>query len=234
MNDLVSLLWTGTLETLYMTFFSTLFAYIVGLPLGVVLVITARDGIRPMPALNAVIGWIVNVGRSIPFVILMVAIIPFTRAIVGTVVGNTAAIVPLVVAAAPFVARLVESSLKEVDRGIVEASISMGATNFQIIWKVLLAEAIPSLIRGLSIATITILSYTAMAGAVGADGLGKLAISYGRNRWQTDILVSTVILLIVLVQVIQTILNLIARAVDKNSSGRESFKLLKRLTRFGK
>jgi len=234
MNDLVSLLWTGTLETLYMTFFSTLFAYIAGLPLGVVLVITARDGIRPMPALNAVIGWIVNVGRSIPFVILMVAIIPFTRAIVGTVVGNTAAIVPLVVAAAPFVARLVESSLKEVDRGIVEASISMGATNFQIIWKVLLAEAIPSLIRGLSIATITILSYTAMAGAVGADGLGKLAISYGRNRWQTDILVSTVILLIVLVQVIQTILNLIARAVDKNSSGRESFKLLKRLTRFGK
>jgi len=234
MNDLVSLLWTGTLETLYMTFFSTLFAYIVGLPLGVVLVITARDGIRPMPALNAVIGWIVNVGRSIPFVILMVAIIPFTRAIVGTVVGNTAAIVPLVVAAAPFVARLVESSLKEVDRGIVEASISMGATNFQIIWKVLLAEAIPSLIRGLSIATITILSYTAMAGAVGADGLGKLAISYGRNRWQTDVLVSTVILLIVLVQVIQTILNLIARAVDKNSSGGESFKLLKRLTRFGK
>jgi len=234
MNDLVSLLWTGTLETLYMTFFSTLFAYIVGLPLGVVLVITARDGIRPMPALNAVIGWIVNVGRSIPFVILMVAIIPFTRAIVGTVVGNTAAIVPLVVAAAPFVARLVESSLKEVDRGIVEASISMGATNFQIIWKVLLAEAIPSLIRGLSIATITILSYTAMAGAVGADGLGKLAISYGRNRWQTDILVSTVILLIVLVQVIQTILNLIARAVDKNSSGGEGFKLLKRLTRFGK
>ena len=169
----------GILETLYMTIVSTILAYVFGLPLGVLLVVSGKNGIKPMPTINVIISFIVNVFRSIPFLILLVAIIPFTRFIVGTMLGSTAAIVPLTVAAAPFVARLVETSLSEVDSGVVEAAESMGAGTWQIIRKVLLPEAKPSLINNATVATITILGYSAMAGFTGGGGLGDLATRYG-------------------------------------------------------
>lgn len=162
----------GTGATLYMTAASALFAYLIGLPLGVLMIVTAKGGIRPHPVLNSVLGWIINIGRSIPFIILIVALIPFTRLITGTSIGPTAAIVPLVIGAAPFVARMVETSLKEVDAKVVEAAQTMGATGWQIVWKVLLPESVPSLIRGTSISTITLIGYSAMAGTVGGGGSG--------------------------------------------------------------
>lgn len=217
MDNLFEILLDGTIQTLYMTFFATVFAYIIGLPLGVLVFITSKNSIMPMKKLNAVVGWFVNVGRSIPFIILMVALTPFTRLVAGKSFGSTAAIVPLVVAAAPFVARLIETSLSEVEVGMIEAATSMGATKFQIIYKVLLPEALPSIIRGLSISTITIMGYTAMAGAAGADGLGKIAISYGFHRYQFDVLMSALVVLIVLVQIIQMIFNLLSKNIDKRN-----------------
>ena len=216
--ETVKMLAEGVGDTLYMTLASTLFAYIFGMIMGVILVVCRPDGIRPCVSLYKVLDIVVNLTRSFPFLILMIAVIPFTRALVGTTIGNTATIVPLVISAAPFVARLIESSLLEVDRGIVEAAQSMGASTWQIIVKVLLPEATPSLINGSAIAATTILGYSAMSGAVGGGGLGKLAIMYGYNRYQTGIMFATVVLLIVIVQIFQEIGNRAAKRSDKRQS----------------
>ena len=205
----------GTWDTIVMTIVSTFFAYVIGVPLGVLLVVTAKDGLRPHRALNTVLGWIVNIGRSIPFIILLVAIIPFTRLVVGTSLGVPGAIVPLTVAAIPFVGRMVEQSLAEVDGGLVEAAQSFGANTWQIVVKVMLRESLPSLVRGASITVITLFGYTAMAGAVGAGGIGDIAIRYGYQRYQDDVMFATVIILIIMVQVIQTVCNLLVRVCDK-------------------
>jgi D-methionine transport system permease protein len=204
-STIVQMLLVGILETLYMTLFSTLFAYAIGLPLGILLVISAKDGIRPNPSLYKVLDIIVNVTRSIPFLILMVTVIPLTRLIVGTSLGSTATIVPLTLSAAPFIARMVESSLIEVDKGVIEAAHSMGASDRQIIFKVLLPEAVPALLNGATIAVTTILGYSATAGFLGGGGLGAIAINYGYYRYQTDIMLITVILLVLVVQVFQEI-----------------------------
>ena len=211
----LSLLGTGLWETLYMTLFSTLLSYIIGLPLGLILVVTDKSGIRPMVGLNAVLGFIVNFLRSVPFIILLVAVIPLTRFIVGTSLGSTATVVPLVIGAAPFVARMVESSIKEVDAGVIEAAQSMGATPMQIVMKVLLPESRPSLIVGSAIAITTILGYTAMAGFVGGGGLGTIAINYGYYRYQSDMMLVTVLILVVIVQLFQEIGMKLAKIGDR-------------------
>ena len=207
----------GTYETLLMTFASTIFAYVIGLPLGVIMVATDARGISPNKTVNTVLGTIINIGRSIPFVILIVAVIPLTRAIVGKAIGPVAAIVPLTIAAAPFVARMVETALQEVDPGVVEAAKTMGATNWQIAGKVLLPEAVPSLIRGFSITTITLIGYSAMAGAFGARGLGDIAIRYGHHRYQADVMWVTVVLIVVIVQAIQMAFEIAAKKIDKRN-----------------
>lgn len=212
---LTEMLLIGTWDTIYMTLISTLFSYIFGLPMGVILTVCRKDGLTPKPIVYNSLDIIVNLTRSFPFLILMIAVIPFTRLVVGTTIGNNATIVPLVLAAAPFVARLVESSLLEVDHGVIEAAQSMGASPYQIITKVLIPEATPSLINGSAVSAITILGYSAMAGAVGGGGLGKLAIMYGYNRYQTDIMIITVILLIIIVQAFQSIGNYLTRKSDK-------------------
>ncbi len=201
----LSMLVQGIGETLYMVLLSTFFAYVIGLPIGILLVTSAKDGIRPCEWLFKVLDVIVNITRSIPFLIFLVAILPFTRIVVGTTLGSTATIVPLTLSAAPFIARLVESSIKEVDVGVIEAAQSMGASSMQIIWKVMLPEAKPSLIVGSAIAITTILGYSAMAGFVGGGGLGTIAINYGYYRYQNDIMFVTVVLLVVIVQVLQGI-----------------------------
>lgn len=201
----LSMLVQGIGETLYMTLVSTLFAYVVGLPVGILLYTSAKDGIRPHAALYKILDVIVNLTRSIPFLILLIAIIPFTRLVVGTSIGSTATIVPLTLSAAPFIARLVESSLKEIDIGVIEAAQSMGASDFQIIWKVLIPESRPSLIVGCAIAVTTILGYSAMAGIVGGGGLGTIAINYGLYRWQGEMMLAATVLLVVIVQVLQGI-----------------------------
>lgn len=211
------MLWQGVLDTLKMTLVSTLFAYVLGLPFGVLLTITKKGGIAPAPLFNGLFGWLINIARSLPFMILMFFIIPFTRFVAGTIIGSTASIVPLVVAASPFVARMVETSLEEVDNGLIEAARCMGSTNFQIITRVMLVESIPSLLRGLSISTITILGYTAITGAIGAGGLGDIAFRFGFQRYQTEVMYATVVLLILLVSVIQAICNLLARLLDKRN-----------------
>lgn len=214
-NLMLELLPAATLETLYMVFFSTLIAVIIGTPIGVVLVISEKGGIRENAPLNQTLSTIVNVGRSFPFSILMVAIIPLTRFIVGTSLGTTASIVPLSIAAIPFVARIIESSLKEVERGIVEAAQSMGATSWQIIYKVLIPEAMPGIVLGITLTVINLIGYSAMAGLIGGGGLGKIADQYGYKRYNTPIMISTIILLIILVQIIQWLGNTLARAIDK-------------------
>lgn len=211
------LLAQGTWDTIVMTSVSTLFAYIIGIPLGVLIVVTAINGLRPHKIFNAVLGWVLNVGRSIPFIILLVALIPVTRWIVGTSLGVPGAIVPLVIAAAPFVGRMVEQSIAEVDGGLVEAAQSFGASTWQIVYKVFLKETLPSLIRGASITFITLFGYSAMAGTVGAGGLGDIAIRYGYQRYQDDVMIVAVVLCIVLVQVVQTIGDLVARKIDKRN-----------------
>ena len=205
----------GTLDTLIMVGVSTLLAYLIGLPLGVVMILTQPHGIRPNKPLNAALGWIINMGRSMPFIILMVALFPFSKFIVGTKLGIRGAIVPLVVAAAPFVARMVETSLSEVDAGVVEAAQSMGASPLQIVWKVYLPEAKPSLVLGGSISLIAIVGYTAIAGTVGAGGLGDIAVRYGHQRGITSAMWVTVIFLIIMVQVVQTVFNYLSRRLDK-------------------
>jgi D-methionine transport system permease protein len=214
-EGMFSLMGTGLLETLYMTVVSTVMAYLFGLPIGMLLVVTDKEGIRPNPTVNRVVGSIVNILRSVPFIILLVAVMPVTRFIAGTTIGSTATVVPLVIAAAPFVARLVESSAKEVDRGVIEASLSMGASTLEVVLKVIIPEAKPSLIVGAAIATTTILGYSAMSGVVGGGGLGDIAIRYGYHRSQTDIMLVMVVILVLLVQIFQEIGNIIARKCDK-------------------
>ena len=210
-----SLLMVGLRDTLVMTILSTFFAYVLGLPMGVLLNITQPHGIWPKKWVNRILGWIVNVGRSLPFIILMIAVMGFTKLLVGTKIGVRGAIPPLVISAAPFIARMVETSLAEVDGGVVEAAQSMGASVPQIVTKVYLPEAKPSLILGASISLITILSYTAIAGAIGSGGLGDLAVRYGYQRYIPSMLWTTVILIIVLVQVIQTVFSWLSTKVDK-------------------
>lgn len=205
----------GILETLYMTVVSSILAYLLGLPLGILLVVTDKDGIAPMLILNRVLGTIVNIIRSIPFVILMVALIPFTRIVVGTTLGPNALIVSLVIGSAPYIARLVESSLKEVDHGVIEAAQSMGASPWQIVFKVLIPESLPSLNMGGAIAIITILSYSAMGGFVGAGGLGTLAINYGYYRYQADIMLVTVAIQVLIVQGFQELGERLMKHFDK-------------------
>ncbi len=212
---IIEMLVEGTGSTLYMTLMSTFFGYVLGLPMGIILTVTDKGGIRPNAAVYKVLDFIVNMVRSIPFLILLILVIPVTRAIVGKSYGPTATIVPLVIAAAPFIARMVESSLKEVDQGVVEAALSMGAGTGTIIWKVLLAEARTSLLVGVTIATGTILGYSAMAGTVGGGGLGDIAIRYGYHRYQTDIMIVTIIILIVLVQVLQGLGMMVSRKLDR-------------------
>jgi D-methionine transport system permease protein len=210
-----TLLIEGTRDTLIMTGVSTFFAYVLGLPMGVLLNITQAHGIWPNKWVNRILGWIVNVGRSMPFIILMIAIMPFTKLVVGTKIGVPGAIVPLVVSAAPFIARMVETSLSEIDAGVVEAARSMGASRMQIVRKVFLPEALPSLVLGASISIITILSYTAIAGAIGAGGLGDLAIRYGYQRNVPSMMWTTVVLILVLVQVIQSLFSWLSVKMDK-------------------
>lgn len=209
-----TLLRQGIWDTLYMTLPSTFFAYLIGLPLGVLLVITKRGHILPAPTLNTVLGTAVNFLRSIPFIILLVMLFPVTRVVMGTAIGTRSVIFPLVVSAFPYVARMVESSLSEVDGGVIEAAQSMGSTTWQIIVKVLLREALPSLAIGAVICLTTILAYTAMAGAAGGDGLGKIAISYGLNRRQYDIMYAASVALVVMVQLFQWIGNVLTRRLD--------------------
>ena len=210
-----ALLAQGTVDTTVMVLASTLGAYVIGIVLGTLLTVLAPDGLRPNRVAYSVIGWLVNMARSLPFIILLLFLIPVTRAVVGTTLGVPAAVFPLIVSAAPFVARMVESSEAEVDRGLIEAATSMGASTWEIILKVYLREGLPSLLRGLPIVIITILGYTAMAGTVGAGGLGDIAIRYGYQRYQDDVMIATVIILIVMVQVIQTLCNLLVRICDK-------------------
>ena len=203
-------------ETVYVTLLSTAFALLIGLPLGVMLVVGEKNGILPMPRpVMSVLNVVINLLRSVPFLILMILVFPLTRAIVGTVVGTTATIVPLVVASFPFVARLVESSLREVDRNVVEAAVSMGASPMQIIRKVMIPESVPSLISNITIAITTILGYSAMSGIIGGGGLGKIAINYGYYRYKDLVMFIAVILLIVLVQLFQTIGTKLAISSDK-------------------
>lgn len=214
---IIEMILTGIMETLYMVFLSSLISYLIGIPLGIILVVTDRDGIRPFPLFQKILGMVINLLRSVPFIILLIMAIPLTRAIVGTTLGAKAVVPPLVIAAAPYIARMVESSFKEVDAGVIEAAKSMGASTFQIIWKVLLPEAKPSLLVGAAISVTTILGYSAMAGFVGGGGLGTIAINYGYYRYQTDMMLVTVVILVIIVQIIQETGLLAARLSDKRS-----------------
>ncbi len=213
-NKLVNLLLTATWETLYMSLSAAVIAGAIGIPLGVLLFVTRKDQFLANAKVNAPLGIVVNIGRSIPFIILVVAIIPVTRFIVGTFIGNTAMIVPLTISAIPFVARLTENVLIEVPNGLIEAAQSMGANPLQIIRKVLLAEAKPGLVNAMTVTTIALVGYSAMAGAVGAGGLGKVGISYGYQRFNPEIMLYTVIILVVLVQLIQSLGDFLAKKLD--------------------
>ena len=212
-NTTITMLLEGTRDTLYMTLVSTFFGYVLGLPLGILLAVTDKEGIHPNAVVYKVLDVIVNILRSIPFLILLILVIPLTKLIVGQSYGSSATIVPLVIAAAPFIARMVESSLKEVEPGVLEAAVSMGAGTPTIIWKVLLAEARTSLLVG-----VTILGYSAMAGTVGGGGLGDIAIRYGYYRYQTDIMIITIVILVVLVQILQGLGMMLSRKLDKRKA----------------
>ena len=214
-EQIIMMLLEGIKDTLYMTLTSTLIGYVIGLPMGILLTVTDKDGIHPNTAVYKVLDVIANLIRSVPFLILLIVLIPFTRFLIGRSYGPTATIVPLVIAAAPYIARMVESSLKEVDEGVIEAARSMGASNFNIVTKVMLVEARTSLIVGATISLGTILGYSAMAGTVGGGGLGDIAIRYGYTRWQTDIMIVTVILLVILFQIFQTIGMKLASNLDR-------------------
>ena len=217
-SEVAHMIIRGIGESLYMTLAATLFGYVLGLPWGVVLAVTDADGIKPNRPVYRVLDFVTNIMRSIPFLILLILIIPLTRLIVGKSYGSTATIVPLVVSAAPFIARMVESSLKEVDKGVIEAAQSMGADNFQIIVHVLLVEARVSLITGATICLGTILGYSAMAGTVGGGGLGSIAIQYGYYRYQADIMIVTVVLLVLIQQIFQLIGMTIASRIDRRKA----------------
>lgn len=212
---MLDLIIPSLLETLYMVFFSTIFSLLLGFPLGVLLTITEKNGVWEKSILNQILNGVINVLRSFPFIILMIIVFPLSRLIVGSTIGTKATIVPLSIAAAPFVARIIESSLKEVDNGVIEASISMGASVTQIIFKVLIPEAMSSLVLGITMTIINLIGYSAMAGAIGGGGLGDLAIRYGLYRFQKDIMIASVVLIVILVQMIQLIGNKIASSIDK-------------------
>ena len=211
----MEMLGKGLLESLYMIGLSSAISYLIGIPLGIILVVTDKDGIRPMPALQTVLGIAINLLRAVPFIILLIMVLPITELIVGTVVGSKAIIPPLVIAAAPYIARMVESSFKEVDAGVIEPAKSMGANTFQIVWKVLLPEAKPSLLVGAAISITTILGYSAMAGFVGGGGLGAIAINYGYYRYELSIMFVTAAILVIIVQIIQEVMMRLTRATDK-------------------
>ncbi|MFB9247033.1 methionine ABC transporter permease [Sphaerisporangium melleum] len=204
----------ATGETVQMVFWSALLTLILGLPLGVLLVIADRGGLVPVPPVKALLGGVVNVGRSLPFIVLMVAILPFTRLVTGTTIGTVAAIVPLTLGAVPFYARLVETALRGVDREVVEAAQAMGASRLRVIGRVMLPEALPGLVAGLTVTIVALIGYSAMAGAIGGGGLGDLAIRYGYQRFDTAVMVVTVVLLVVVVQVVQSVGDLVARRLS--------------------
>jgi len=213
-QKVIEMLLEGIRDTLYMTIFSTVIGYVLGLPLGILLTVTGEKGLKPNKAIYKTLDIICNIIRSIPFLILLILLIPFTRFVVGQSYGSTATIVPLVICAAPYIARVVESSLNEVDDGVIEAAKSMGASNVQIVFKVLLVEAKTALITGFTITTGLLLGYSAMSGTVGGGGLGDIAVRYGYYRWQTDIMLVTVILLIIIFQIIQNVGTKIANGLD--------------------
>ncbi|WNC15947.1 methionine ABC transporter permease [Brevibacillus brevis] len=214
-DDLLELLWEGLLETLYMVFWSSLFALAIGIVLGITLVVTEQGGILARPRLNKVIGTAINSVRSLPLIILIVLLLPLSRLIVGTSLGPTAAIVSLSIGAAPFLGRIIENSLKEVSAGKIEAALAIGATPFTIIFRVLIPEALPALVRGVTIGIIGITEFTAVAGAIGAGGLGSLAIRFGYQRFREDVLLATVVLIILLVQFIQWTGDRVAKSINK-------------------
>ena len=214
-ETIVNMLIEGTWATIYMTLVSTLFGYILGLPMGIILTSTDKEGIKPNAVIYKILDFIVNLTRSIPFLILLILVMPLTKFLVGKSYGSSATIVPLTIAAAPFIGRMVESSLKEVDKGVIEAAQSMGADTFTIIWKVLLAEARTSLLVGVTIAIGTILGYSAMAGVVGGGGLGDIAIRYGYYRYETGIMIVTIVVLVVLVQILQGIGMMVSKKLDR-------------------
>ncbi len=216
MSPVISnLLLKSLAETLYMLGVSAAIAALIGIPLGILLVVTEKGGILSCPVLNKPLAFAVNMVRSVPFIILMVAIIPITRAIAGTSIGTTAAIVPLTIAAIPYTARMVETSIREIPGGLIEAAESMGATPFQIIWKVYIPEALPSLIETMTVVIVTLIGSSAMAGTIGGGGLGDLAIRYGYQRFQADVMIATIVVLIIIVQAIQFIGNTLSRKADK-------------------
>ncbi|AXQ96258.1 ABC transporter permease (plasmid) [Cereibacter azotoformans] len=215
--NLIPLLLEATLQTLYMVAVSGVLGTVFGLPLGVFLATSQRGELLSSPLVNKVLGLVVNATRSVPFIILVVAIIPFTRALAGTSIGTTAAIVPLTVAAIPFIARLVENAIREVDSGLIEAARAMGATPFQIIRKVLIPEALPGITLGLTLALVSLIGYSAMVGAVGGEGLGDLGIRYGYQRFMPEVMAAVVVILVVLVQLVQSVGEGIARAVDRRA-----------------
>ena len=216
MDDLLALLVPSFLETIYMVFFSTIFSLLIGFPIGILLVITEKGGLWEKPIINSILGTIVNITRSFPFLILMILLFPLSKLIVGKSIGTTAAIVPLSIAAAPFVARVIESSLREVDKGVIEAVSSMGASNLEIIFKVLIPESLPSLVSNITLTIINLIGYSAMAGIIGGKGLGDLAIRYGFYRVDAKVMTASVILIIILVQIVQFVGNNIALAINKN------------------
>jgi len=216
MSDIVNLLVVSTWESLYMVFFSVAIATFLGIPLGVLLFVTDKQQILKNNILNQALSWIVNIVRSIPFVILLILLLPFTKLIVGKAIGTTAAIVPLSIAATPLVGRLTESALREVPKGVIEAAQSMGASPFQIITKVLLPESLPSIASGITITTINLIGYSAMAGVIGGGGLGDVAVRFGYNRFRPDIMLYTVAILVVMVQLIQMIGDAIVKHLSKN------------------
>ena len=211
----INMLVKGIWETIYMVFLSSALSYVIGIPLGIALVVTDKEGISPVPLFNKVLGLIINLLRSVPFIILLIMVLPITKFIVGKTIGSNATVVPLIIAAAPYIGRMVESSLKEVDAGVIEAAKSMGASTWQIIVKVLLPEAKPSLLVGAAISVTTILGYSAMAGFTGGGGLGDIAIRYGYHRYQTDTMMVTVVLLVIIVQLIQEVAMRMSRKSDK-------------------
>ncbi|NGQ96003.1 ABC transporter permease [Brevibacillus sp. SYP-B805] len=201
-------------ETIYMVSVSLLFSALIGIPLGVLLVITSRNHLLPMPALNQILGFVINILRSIPYIVLVIILIPFSRKLIGTSIGPEAAIISLVAGSAPFVARLVETAIREVNRGVIEAAQSMGASNWQIIRKILIPEALPAIVSGITVTAVGLIGYSAMAGVVGAGGLGAMAYTHGFNGFKEDILFVTTLLLILLVQGVQMIGDAISRKLD--------------------
>ncbi|MCH7383515.1 ABC transporter permease [Acinetobacter dispersus] len=214
-NQLIDLLLTGTTDTLIMVGVSAILAFLIGLPIALILVSTADFGIYPSKKINQSLGWIINITRSVPFLILMVALIPFTRWIVGTSYGVLAAVVPLTIAAIPFFARIAEVSLREVDQGLIEAAQAMGCNRKQILWHVLLPEALPGIVAGFTVTIVTMISSSAIAGAIGAGGLGDIAYRYGYQRFDMQVMLAVILVLIVLVMLVQTTGDNIAKQLDK-------------------